>query len=407
MSLINRVALCLAALAFAVQAAPAWAQYGPRPGGDNPAGEGQENPIPRPAGAAITVPEYIKPGYQMLYMSASSSESDDANKPGSAGMGYTEYTIVAVLKDKVLVNTAFYLAPNGVPLTAQGALDPTTDPRVQLSGASSMAIGEFALKSGGAMWMTADELKQLQSGNGVEINRGPWPYNGRQVNAVTVTVKGNDHISSSTYNADTGEKLTDRNASGPMRRGDTGVNPFNRKHQSQSQLISTRQVDSPLIGAAWPAWAKTVKTMSYAGTYSMAVPGVQTPPVQMSLALKFTDRGDGYVIGKSTSQVQGSPPSESPIMQGPGTALGYWVHPDVLSKLDQGQIDQNKTLRTTLTYQVQDGNLGRLGVFVLTNDAQTFYAVSAYNLRNGALTYMSHHLADTGTTIEYTLTGME
>jgi hypothetical protein len=402
----DRFASTLAVLLLVLLGLPVVAQYGPQPGGGNP-GEGQQHPNPQPAGQAIAMPDYIKPGFQMLYMSASSSESEDANKPGSAGMGYTEYTIVAVLKDKVLINAAFYLAPEGVPLTPQGALDPNTDPRVQLSGASSMALGAFALQSGGAMWMSVDELKQLQPGNGVEVNRGPWPYNGQQVNSVTVTVKGNDHISSSTYHADNGMKLTSRNASGPMRRGDTGVNPYNRKHQSQMQLLGTRQFDSPLVGAAWPAWAKTVKSMSYAGTYSMAVPGVQAPPVQMSMTLNFTDRGEGYVLGKSTTQVQGSPPSSSPIMQGPGTALGYWVHPDVLADLDPGQIDENKTMRTKLTYQVQEGNLGRLGVFVLTNDAQTFYAVSAYNLQNGALTYISHHEKTTGTTIEYTLTGID
>lgn len=384
---------------------PAPAQYGPQPGG-NGNGNVPGQPQNQPAGG-LDLPQYVKPGFQMLYMASSSSESDDPNKVGPAGMGYTEFTVVAVAKDKLLVSMAHYLAPNGVPLTPQGALDPDTDPRAQLSGGGSMAFSAMDLKLGNAMWMNVEDLKQMQPGNGIEVNRGPWPFNGQQVNAVTIAVKGNDSISSSTYNTDTGVKLVERTASGPMRRGDIGVNPFNRKHTALSQLISTRQIESPLVGAAWPEWTKRVKTMNYAGTYSMSVPGLQAPPVQMALSVTFTERGEGYILGKSTTQVQGNAPQSALAVQGKGTMLGYWVHPDVLAKLRQGTIDTNKTLRTTLSYQVQEGNLGRLGVFVLTNDAQTFYGVSAYNLENGALTYISHHIADTATTIEYVLSGIE
>ncbi len=393
--------LLLSVLCLIAPARPTAAQYGPQPGGNPPAGQ------PDNAAGALALPDYIKPGYQFLYVASSSTESDDPNKVGSAGMGFTEYTIIAVLKDKVLVNAANYLAPNGVPLTPQGDLDTNTDPRVQFSGGTSFTLGALEIQGGRALWMDVEQLKQMQGGNGVDVVRSTWPYKGQQVNAVTVTVRGNDSISSSTYLAESGAKLVDRMGSGPLRRGDIGANPYNRKYQSLMQLVETRQFKSPLIGAAWPDWTQRVKAMNFAGTYSMNVPGLQAPPVQMSLSISFTERGEGYILGKSTSQVQGNAPQTSLAMQGPGTALGYWVHPDVLAKLKQGQIDENKTLRTTLSYQVQDGNLGRLGVFVLNNEAQTFYAVSAYNLQTGALTYISHHLADTGTTIEYTLQGIE
>lgn len=392
------VGLCFIGLALS-----AGAQYGP---GNTPNPQGGGNAQP-PAGQAMKVPDYIKPGFQMLYMTASSSEHTDPNKIGSAGMGFTEYTVIAVTRDKVLVTATNYLTPNGMPLTAQGAFDPNTDPKAQLIGANSYAISALDVQGGNAMWMPVEELKQWQSGNGVEVQRGPWPYKGQQVNAATITVKGNDSISSNTYDTADGKKLVMRSATGPMRRNATGNNPYDRRHQQQMQLLGTRQLQLPTIGADWPDWTRGVKKMNYSGTYSMAVPGVQAPPVQMSMSIAFTERGEGYILGKSTIQVQGSPPSTNAVMQGPGSALGYWVHPKVLAKFEQGTVDENKTMRTTLTYQVQDGNLGRLGVFVLTNQAKTFYAVSAYNLQNGALTYISLHTAETGTTIEFSLDGIE
>ena len=391
------------ALLLLAAALPATAQYGPGQlpnppgGGDNPA----------PAGQGMAVPDYIKPGFQMLYTTASSTEADAQGKGGGAGMGFTEYTIVAVDKDKVLVTVANYLTPQGMPLTAQGAYDPSTDPKAQLVGASSYAISKLDVQGGNAMWMPVKELANWQSGNGVEVQRGPWVYQDKQVNSATITVKGNDSISSNTYHADNGMKLTSRNGFGPLRRGENGTNPYNRKNQSQMQLITTRQIDLPMLGAKWPDWTKKVKKMNYTGTYSMAVPGVQAPPVQLASSVEFTERGEDYIIGKSTIQTQGGQPTTSAVVQGPGSILGYWVHPDVLAKLEQGTIDQNELMRTTLTYQVQDGNLGQLGVFVLTNKTQSFYAVSGYNLQSGALTYMSLHTAETGVTIEFGLSEIE
>lgn len=395
------------ALLFVIASLPVHAQYGPgtlpRPQPDQ---GGANNPAP--AAQQMQVPDYIKPGFQMLYMSASSTESAQPDKVGSAGMGFTEYTIVAVTNDKVLVTATNYLAPNGVQFTQQGEVDPNADHKVQLIGSNSYAITANDVLAGNAMWMPVDQLKQWQSGNGVEVQRGPWPYQGQQVNAAIITAKGNDYISSNTFNTDNGQKLGSRSASGNMRRNDTGNNPYNRVSQAQMQLVSTRQVDSPLINAKWPNWAKTVKKMHYKGTYSMAIPGGgPVPPVQMAMEIEYTERGEDYLVGKSTLQVQGNQPTTNPVVQGPGSAMGNWIHPDILANLQQGKIDRNQILRTTTTYQVQQGNLGQLGVFVRTNDAQTFYTVSGYNLDNGALTYVSLHTADTNTTIEFTLDGIE
>ncbi|MFK7791023.1 MAG: hypothetical protein AB8C95_16205, partial [Phycisphaeraceae bacterium] len=398
--------LLLSALLL-VLAIPAGADYGPDAQPNNPTNNGNGD-NPANAGQQMKVPDYIKPGFQMLFYNGSSTEAPQPDKIGSAGMGFTEYTIIAVSKDKVFVTATNYLAVDGVPLTAQGEIDTTQDPKVQFIGSNSFAITAMDVQGGNAMWMPVDALKQWQSGNGVEVVRGQWPYQGKQVNAATITVKGNNLISSNTYDSDDGLKLASRNASGNFRRNATGNDPYQRQMQSQMQLLSTRQMESPLLNAKWPNWAKAVKKMHYKGTYKMHTPGFDSPSLQISSTLEFTDRGANYVTGKSTITLQGGgQPDTKAILQGPGTLLGNWIHPDILNNLNEGQIDRNEILRTTLTYKVQQGRLGQLGVFVLTNDAKSFYNVSGYSLKDGSLTYINLHTADPATTVEASLDGIE
>lgn len=395
----------LTALLMVFIGLPASAQYGPGTLPKPPQGGG-DNPVQ--AGQQMKVPDYIKPGFQMTYMSMSSTEADPQGKGGGAGMGFTVHTIIAVTKDKVLVTATSYLAPDGMPFNADGTFDPNTDPKAILAGSENYHITAMQVQGGNALWMPVNDLKQWQSGNGVEVQRFPWPYQGKKVDSTTLFVKGNDFISSNTYRADNGVKLTSRSGTGPMRRNATGNDPFMRKIQSQTQLLATRQLDNPLLGADWPGWAKTVKKMNYTGTYRMAIPGGEpTPAVQMSMAIEFTDRGQDYVAGTSTLTVQGGQPEKSPVLQGPGTMLGFWVHPNLLANLDEGTVDRDDLTRTTTTYQIQQGNLGKLGVFVVSSDAQAFYTVSGYNLESGALTYVQLHTADPGTTIEFALDGIE
>lgn len=380
------------------------AQYGP---GTQGGGSDDAN-TPVPVGQQMKVPDYIKPGFQMLYYNGSSTEASQPDKIGSAGMGYTEYTILAVTKDRVLITATSYLAPNGVPLTPQGAIDTTQDPKVQFIGSNSYAITATDVQGGNALWMPVDELKQWQSGNGVEVLRGVWPYQGKQVNAVSITVKGNNYISSNTYDSESGVKLASRSASGNFRRNATGRNLYDRQIQAQTQLINTRQIDSPLLNAKWPDWTKTVKKMHYKGTYTSIIPGFDSPSLQLNSTIEFTQRGADYIAGTITIKHQGGgQPQTNTVVQGPGTVLGNWIHPDLLNNLNEGKLDRNEILRTTLTYQIQEGNLGTLGVFVLTNDAKSFHNVSGYNLENGALTYVSLNTAEPGTAITATLDGIE
>lgn len=383
---------------------PAAADYGPGTQPNNPNGNNNS----AQAGQQMAVPDYIKPGFQMTYMSMSSTESATPDKVGSAGMGFTVHTIIAVTKDKVLVTAASYLTPDGMPFKADGTFDPGPDPKAVFMGSNSYGITAMDVQGGNALWMPVKELAQWQSGNGVEVQRFPWPYLGKKVDSTTLFVKGNDFITSNTYHAGNGMKLTSRKGTGQFRRNATGNDPFDRKIQSQTQLLATRQLDSPLLGADWPDWAKTAKKMSYTGTYSVPIPGGDPiPPVQMAMEIEFTDRGQGYVTGKSSLRVQSGQPEISPVIEGPGTMFGFWIHPNLLANLDEGTIDRDKLTRTTTTYQVQQGNLGKLGVFVAASDSQTFYTVSGYNLETGALTYVNFFTADPDTTVEFKLSNIE
>ena len=394
------VAIRLLLLTFAflsITSIPALAEdYIPILPGNTPANTPERNdannPAPGVANHAMKVPDYIKPGFQMIYMVGSYTKTESS---ASAGMGFTVYTILAVLNDKVLVSATNYLTPNGLELNADGSFDPDTDSKAQLSDSASYIITKADVMSGGALWMPVDQLKQWKTTKEIEVIERIKSYQGEMVNAISLAIKNDGSITIDTFHADNGLKLED------LSNHDSG------KQVNQMQLLETKQLDSPLLGAKWPDWAKTVKKMSYSGTYTMAVAGVEPLPMQIGSEVVFKERGDGWAIGKASMTTQGQSSGSSHVMQGPGTLLGYWVHPGVLADLAPGLIEENKLLRTTTTYQVQDGRLGRLGVFFHTNKTKSFYTVSGYNLQTGALTYVQLHTAETGITIELSLDGIE
>lgn len=354
----------------------------------------------------LAVPDYIKPGFQLLYASSSSSENPDRQKPPSAGQGYTLHTVVAVTKDKVLMQSAEYLAIDGLPLDGKGGIDPDIDPKVKFMAGSSFAYTAMQIQAGSAAWMNTDDLRQLKTDvPAVEVVNLKWPYQGKETDATMVGINTKDSILINTWRSSDGILLLTRHFVGPQRR-EGGTN-YNRVHQSSLQLLDTRQDQSPIIGAAWPEWTDTVKAMRYTGTYTSRSPGSAPLSIGMSHTAKITEHGDGYKIGKTTIQVQGAQPTVSPLVVGPGTLLGYWIHPDVLNNLDAGEIDKNKHLRTSLTYKVQEGNLGKLGVFVQTNATKSFVAIHGYNLQNGALTYISLIDNQLNTTTEFILDGID
>lgn len=372
---------------------PVMSQYGPatlpnqQPGGvDN-----NHNQADQP----MRVPDYIKPGFQMTYMGFGYVDDGDPKQAATTGMGYTVFTVVAVLKDKVLLSATNYLTPNGLPLNPDKSFDYDTDANAQLSNSNNYTVSKRDALMGDAIWMPVDHLKQWESGDKLKIVEGSFPYRGKSVSTIALLTEHDDGAISNVFNVKNGQKLI-------------SVSAFKGgKQQSQTQLLGTKQIDSPLIGAKWPDWAKSVKTMSYSGTYTMAPAGIDPLTSQMSTEIKFTERGDGYAIGKSTMKRDGAAAGTSVVMQGPGSAFGYWIHPDVLANLDGGTVEENKITRTKTTYQVQQGNLGKLGVFVHTNTKNTFYAVNGYNLQTGALVYINMHAADTGITVEFKLDGIE
>ncbi|MEO0476435.1 MAG: hypothetical protein AAF085_10780, partial [Planctomycetota bacterium] len=87
--------LLLTALLLLITAAPTAAQYGPDERSNQP-GDGDN---PTPGGPPMAVPDYIKPGFQFFYLSASFAQSTEYKKPHKSAMGYIEFTVVKVLGD--------------------------------------------------------------------------------------------------------------------------------------------------------------------------------------------------------------------------------------------------------------------------------------------------------------------
>lgn len=350
---------------------------------------GQQPAMARSSTPLRTV-DFVKPGARLIYYGGSSTKSTQPGKGTSAGVGMSVFDVVAVTPTKVLFTVRTYLG------TGQ------KDGNYTFSGATGTSISGLDVTAGNALWMPPDELKALRSGNGVQVSRNGYPLGGQTYDAISIFIAGNDSASRQVFDAGTGLKLATQDASGPMLQGHK--DPFMRHNQVFSSYESYRQID--LWRGTPPAWVQTVQKLSYSGTAAMA-----GTPIGMSTTYEVTDRGPGWLQTRMTQQTQSfgqsSAPSVGTTVEGNGKPFGLWVSPEVLGRLRPGVVDRDPTLNTTVSYQVQNGPMGQLGVFSETNARQTYSLVAGYSLQDGVLSYAQSVQRDTGYTVTLQLQGRQ
>jgi hypothetical protein len=348
---------------------------------------------PAGVGQPLRVVDFIKPGARLIYYSGSSTQGTGPDKKVSAGVGMTRYDVVAVTPDKVLLSAMTYLG------TGQ------KDGNYTYAAANSVSVSGMDVTAGSALWMPPAELRGLKSGGAVQVARAPYPLGGQSYDSVLITIQQGDSASRMVFDAGTGLKLSDQQASGPMRQGFT--DPFQKQIQSFAGYESYRQVDL-LLGPV-PPWVQTVKSVTYTGSAEMTMVGTR---LGMTATYQVVERGPDWLVANVSTQMQsgfgsGGNPSTQPTAEGPGKPFGLWVSPQALARLQPGVIDRDPTLNTTLTYQVQSGPLGQLGVLSETNRAGTYQLTAGYDLRDGILTYLQSVSRDTGYTITLQLQGRQ
>jgi len=395
--LVSSLAVAISLVGLAGSPAPA-------PAGESPASPLDPPPVRAGAAAApgeakaLAVPDVIRAGARFVY-THSSLVVPDAPRPGApatADGGVAQNDIVAVLPDRVLGRQTVY------------AHDARRDEYLVMSAAGA-TVNAADVADGRALWTLPRQLAEHPRGEGIEVTPGPFPLNGRDVQAVTVTFRTPTSTTTKAYDQATGLLLSQSVGGGPLRDPRVPNNGLNRQVQTSMRLEASRVLDLPWLkaNATSPKWAADVRRMSYQGSSRMQLGG--GPPVAIPVrgSVTFTDRGDGWALGTVTTVVGDQPPAESAHAQGPASLDAYWMNPAALEGLTPGVIDRDPFLGITVAYEVKDGPLGRLGVFTHASARGTQTRTFGYSLRDGALVYFGTARRDTGTVLEVQLTGRE
>jgi len=359
---------------------------------------GHHAKAPAPA-SAFKVPDFIKPGAQWIYRTSDSQESDDPRKTGPAAAGFQRVAVVAVLPDRVLLQAGEFI--NGLM---------SGDP-YPIGGGSLMVLPQDVANRN-AHWMLPAALQGLKSGNGTAVARGPFSVGGKQYQAVMVKLNIPKMVTVHFYDAGTGLLLARSTATGrPRRSGNAGG--MNLKTRSGLRFQAYRVLDLPWFKAAPPAWTRTVKKLVYRGAMTQFSPGIAPLSIPRETVHRFERRVGNVHMGTMTIRTLpnqlGVPASsqEKPFSEGPAKVGGLWIPPDVLAKMRPGLLDTDPVLKSTLSYSIQAGDLGRLGVLVERHPTGSYQVVLGHDLTDGVLQYIQVQLKEMHTQVTLTLAGRE
>ncbi|HHI80753.1 MAG TPA: hypothetical protein ENK02_12340 [Planctomycetes bacterium] len=344
----------------------------------------------------LVLPSFIKPGALLTYKVLQSTESDDPKKAGLAATGYSRAMVIHVDSEAVLFEVTEFV---------DGLL--SRNPAPMGGGPKIFTAKEVA--QGNAYWMLPADLKTLKSEEGIQVRRGPFPLHGQAYKSVLVTVQIPNFVKQRAYDQGTGLLLMERSASGRPRRSGN-ADGFNLKTKNSLYYETYRVLDLPWFQATPPAWTRTVRKMVYRGNMTMFSPGGMPPtvlPREMVFAFKKHEGKlhMGTLTTKTLKNRLGIPESsnKSLFFETPYKVGGLWIPPKVLNSMKQGVLDTDPVLKSTLTYAIQQGNLGKLGVLVESHPSGSYQTILGYDLEDGALRFIQMNLKDMNQQITMTL----
>ncbi|MEM7486508.1 MAG: hypothetical protein AAF348_14975 [Bacteroidota bacterium] len=353
---------------------------------------------------AAPLPAFIKPGTRLIYAATAQQIDPNTRKPSALGSkGCNVYDVVALTPTHAHILSRIYspqpMQPNGP--QRQTGLTPASVTLQQPTGDA-------------ALWMPRADLDVLQSSkdaNGeVIVERGgTFQAAGQTFKTVVVAVNIRNQTSRTIYDADSGLML-----SRVSQQGDPNI-PFTQRKRSggSEQLVAIRQLSLPWLNTPTkaPAWLSPNTTLRYQA--QVQTRGAEMFQTTAASQITFTQTGLNWstATGQLQLYVNGQPqgqPTTNQLVDGPGNTLGLWKDPNALAQLQTGTVlDQDPVLNSKLTYLVQDGPQGRLGVFIEEDANQAAVRVYGYNLQTGVLTFQQLIDQTQGQTITATLVGQQ
>ena len=243
-------------------------------------------------------------------------------------------------------------------------------------------------------WMLPGRLAAMRSdpGHGISVGAVQWKLADRVIDAIrvqNVSAAGYvDHV----YDRKTGgcvhfaTAARGNNVPKVLAPGETAQGDLTL---TQGDYVAMRDLNVPWAKEPTPPAAAAAKAFHYRGRLTMRN-GLPTPPSLITLDLKVTDRGDGWLSLAATSQTQfqGLPPtpaSTGQISCGRAQFAGLWAGPDALAQLRAGQVldEDPLTKMRTVVAQVSDTSI------VISHTSAGGEIANEYDKRSGLLTASS------------------
>lgn len=297
--------------------------------------------------AQAAPPSWVVPGARITE-SFQFSNARRENKPeevsGVAGSGFTQYDIVAVTPEGVVVQAHSYsVYEPGRPL--------------ELSE-SRIALVDFA--TGGSLWMRPEDIATTQPTNDPEaqVLREVMEIGGESYETIIFLTRQGNTMIRKVYDIRTGIRLAETALTEDAQ---------NRNHQAAT-YAGYRVAELPWIGTEFTQQVQGLNKLTFEGAMvftSPQTPGIEgIPDLEMDFDAEFaftvaSPQLIGVTITFDLDMPEGPNQTNErrePIC--PGQRLGLFIHPDVLSQLEQGQVlDEDPAIgyRITVTdvYQVE------------------------------------------------------
>ncbi|MEM9414313.1 MAG: hypothetical protein AAGA29_02390 [Planctomycetota bacterium] len=293
-------------------------------------------------------PEWVVPGARFTQYGATAQGSREV-KPervsGAAGTSFVQYDVVAVTEVGVVIESRIYMETG-----------PNTP--AQLTNTNTALVDHA---TGGGLWMRpadiAAEQPTTDENAATKIEKGPYEIDGDTYDAIYYTTRQGNTTQRRVYDQRTGIQLY---------QSDLTEDTQNRSH-AYTEYVGYRVAQLPWIGTEFTQQIQGLTKLTYRGELVSVMPpapDLNMPDLRYGFEAEIafqavTPHLIGVNIAFELDMPQGpDQTNEKRDLVAPGQRLGLYIHPDVLSRLENGQVlDEDPAIgyRIVVTdvYQVQ------------------------------------------------------
>lgn len=306
--------------------------------------------------------EWMAPGLRLSYRASTAvmKPGGGLSDTGGSGIGLYQMDMVAVENGSLALLQTYFMEMRG------GYYPGVSFGTIEKPGVSDMWLNPRAF----------DDLSRFSSDNTTAAEM-PVQYGGKTVQAVRIESRGVNTKHVYTYDRASGILLY------LLTQAPSGTDI----HQNILEFLSARYVELPWFNSQRPSWKLT--TTSYAGTYTINIPGSYTTPTQTQVTITPVTSSLSWDYFKMTISQYGNIPRENYTVTGIAQLNGpIWLSQSALDSLKKVQdIDRDPITNvvTSVSYvgELQDGT----EAIMLQQTNGTYANQHVYDRKTGRLLY--------------------